>query len=81
MTMAPAGLVASAVIGPGTEMTGGVTSAAALTVTVKVRVAVLPRVSVAVQVTVVVPIGNAKPEAGVHVGVIGPSTMSVAVAV
>ena len=36
--------------------------------------------SVARQVTVVVPTGKVDPEAGVQVGVSGPSTLSVAVA-
>src|SRR5436305_6977947 len=35
----------------------------------------------AVQSTVVVPTGNSDPEAGLHVGVIAPSRLSVAVAV
>jgi hypothetical protein len=59
-------------------MTGGVAS---LTVTLKVLVAVLPAASVAVQVTVVSPSGKVLPEAGVQVGVIEPSTISLAVAV
>lgn len=37
-----------------------------------------PAVSVAEQVTVVVPSANVLPDAGVHVGVSGPSTSSVA---
>jgi len=40
---------------------------------------VLPALSVAAQVTVVAPSGNVAPEAGEQVGVIGPSTRSVAV--
>ena len=46
------------------------------TVTLKVVVAMLPQASVAVHVTVVMPGGNNEPDAGVHVGVMGPSTVS-----
>jgi len=52
-----------------------------VTVTVKLAVEVFPCVSVAVQVTVVVPTANFVPEDGPQVGVIEPSTLSVAVAV
>jgi hypothetical protein len=51
------------------------------TMTVKEQLPILPELSVAVQVTVVIPLGNAVPEAGVQVGVIVPSQLSLAVAV
>ena len=52
-----------------------------VTVTVNVPVPVLPAASVAVQVTVVVPTGKVDPDAGVQVGVSGPSRSSLAEAV
>src|SRR2546422_989019 len=51
------------------------------TVTVKLAEFEFPEESVAVHMTVVVPRGNVEPDAGLHVGVIVPSTSSVAVAV
>jgi hypothetical protein len=42
---------------------------------------VLPCASVAVHVTVVLPTGKVEPDAGEHIGAIGPSTASLAVAV
>jgi hypothetical protein len=63
----------------GTLTTGGVVSSM-LTVTVKDAEPVFPCESVALHVTVVVPTGKVLPDAGLHVGVSGPSTMSVAVA-
>jgi hypothetical protein len=64
----------------GTVITGGVVSLNTI-VTWNDALPVLPWASVAVHVTVVVPTGKFEPEAGVHVGVIGPSTVSLAVAV
>src|SRR5688500_18341802 len=49
-----------------------------VTVTVNVLLSLLPAASVAVQVTVVVPTANVEPEECVHVGVIEPSTISLA---
>ena len=57
---------------------GGVVSC---TVIVKVSVAVLPALSVAVHVTVVIPSGKVLPDGRLQVGVMGPSTASLAVAV
>ena len=48
---------------------------------VKEALPVLPAASVAEQVTVVVPIGKVEPEAGEQVGIIEPSTTSIADAV
>ena len=67
-------------ISDGTVITGGVVSLK-LMFTWNDALPVLPCASVAVHVTVVDPTGNVDPDAGVHVGVIGPSTVSVAVAV
>jgi hypothetical protein len=79
VTSAPCGLVASAAGGAdGSVNSGGVVSC---TMTLNEPVASFPAASVAVQVTSVVPSGNVEPEAGVHSGVIGPSTASLAVAV
>jgi hypothetical protein len=64
----------------GTVIVGGVVSTP-VTVTWNDALPVLPCASVAVQVTVVVPSGNVEPDAGVHVGMIGPSTASLADAV
>jgi hypothetical protein len=77
-TTAPDALVASVVMFAGSVSVGGAESR---TVTVNVPEPVFPRVSEAVHVTVVVPIGNVEPDAGEHVGVIEPSTVSLAVAV
>jgi hypothetical protein len=63
----------------GTFTTGAVVSVS-VTVTVKEAEPVFPCASVALQVTVVVPTGNVLPEAGLHVGVSEPSTMSLALA-
>jgi len=52
--------------------------AGTVTPTAKVLVAVLPAASVAVQVTVVVPTAKSEPEAGVHVALNEPLTVSVA---
>jgi hypothetical protein len=60
-TLAPAGLVASAVLGPGTERVGAVVSR---TLTLNAVEVELPDASVAVHETVVVPSGNVLPEAG-----------------
>lgn len=49
-----------------------------LTVTVKLPFAVFPRLSLAEQLTVFVPAANVDPLAGVHVGVLAPSTRSAA---
>ena len=59
----------------GTVIVGGVLSA---TVTGKLALARLPCASITEQVMLVVPIGNVLPEAGVHVGAITPSTLSIA---
>jgi hypothetical protein len=48
------------------------------TETVKLPVLVLPRESDTEQFTVVGPSGNVDPDAGLHDGVIGPSTLSFA---
>jgi hypothetical protein len=77
-TVAPFELVASAVIGAGTVITGGVVS---WTVTVKVALAALLAASWAEQLTVVLPTGNIDPEARVHATGTEPSTRSVAVTV
>ena len=60
-------------------MTGGVVSTR-FTVTLKVPLVEFECESVAVHVTVVVPTGNVLPEAGLQLGVIAPSRLSVAVA-
>jgi hypothetical protein len=75
-TTAPLGPVAGAVMLGGTVTTGDVVLK---TVTAKVALDLLPWASVAAQFTVVVPIANVAPEAGVHTGVIAPSTSSIAV--
>jgi hypothetical protein len=77
VTGAPDGPVASTGDGCVVVTVGGVVST---TVTVKDPVAWLERESFAVHTTVVAPNGNALPEAGPHVGVTAPSTMSDAVA-
>ena len=60
-------------------ITGAVVSTRT-TVTVKLFWALLPWESVALQVTIVGPTGNLLPEAGLQVGVSGPSTLSFALA-
>jgi hypothetical protein len=77
VTAAPAGPVASAVIGAGTLIAGGVVS---VTVTVNVADALLPAASRAVHVTVVAPVANTLPEAGEHAVASLPSTLSLALA-
>lgn len=74
-TAAPEGPVASTVVAPGTVMVGLVVSC---TVTPKDALALLPEESVAVQVTVVAPSGKVLPEDGEQLGVMLPSTLSVA---
>jgi hypothetical protein len=64
---------------PGTVITGGVVSTR-FTVTEKLPLAEFECASVAVQVTVVVPTGNVLPEAGLQLGVIAPSRLSLALA-
>ena len=54
--------------------------AAGDTVTLKVPGVVRPPLSVTEQLTVVVPSGNVLPDAGVQLGVRGPSSASLAVA-
>ena len=78
IAVAPDELVASFVMLEGTVTTGAVVSP---TVTVNVLLPVFRYASVAVQVTVVVPIAKVEPETGEQVGVIAPSTLSVAEAV
>ena len=78
VTVAPLGPVASVVILAGRLKVGGVVSR---TVTVKLPFAVFPALSFAEQLTVVAPMAKVLPEAGVQVGVIGPSTSSIAEAV
>jgi len=80
VTAAPLGLVASTVMSPGTATFGGVVSTST-TVTVKDAVPVFPCASVALQMTVVVPTGKVLPDLGLQLGVSGPSTLSVALAV
>src|SRR5215471_5167476 len=67
----------------GRVTTGGVVSPPCdwLTTIVKLAEPVLPWASVAEHVTRVEPIGNAVPDAGVHVAVTEPSTRSLALAV
>ncbi len=76
-TAAPAALVASFVMFPGTVSTGAVVST---TVTVKVlAMLILPVASFAVQDTVVVPTGNVEPLVGEQVTTGAGSTASAAV--
>src|ERR1043165_1770173 len=63
---------------PGVNTDGPLVST---TLMVKLAVRVLPCASVAEQLTGVGPKANCEPDAGVHNGVIDPSTVSVAVAV
>src|SRR2546425_8292710 len=78
VTVAPAALVASAVIGAGQLTVGAVVSR---TVTANEQVLVLCAASKAVQVTVVLPRAKVLPLAGEQVTLSVPSTMSLAVAV
>jgi len=78
LTATPAASVASAARLPGPVTTGAVVST---TVTVKLALPRLPWASVAEQLTTVGPSGNVEPLAGAHTGAIGPSRLSVAVAV
>src|SRR6267143_964495 len=71
--MAPAELVASAVMSIFVAIVGGVVSC---TITLKNDKAELPVVSLAVHVTLVSPNGNVEPETGVHVATPGGSTSS-----
>ena len=75
-TTAPAELVASTVIVPGTVNVGAFVSA---TVTAKTALVLLPCESVAVQPIVVAPIGNVVPEAGAQLVATLRSTRSLAV--
>jgi len=75
-TAAPAALVASAVISPGTVTEGAVVSR---TVTVKRPFETLCDASSAVQVTVVEPIGKVSPESWLHATLGLGSTLSIAV--
>jgi hypothetical protein len=75
LTTAPNEPAASLEMLAGTVTSGEVVST---TVIVKVALPVLLCASVAEQVTLVVPIAKVEPEAGEQVGVIAPSTMSVA---
>ena len=75
---APAGLVASRVMGGGIVIEGAVVST---TITWNEADPGLPCESVAVQVTVVLPSGKRLPDTGAQVGVMLPSTRSNAVAV
>src|SRR5262245_34895820 len=76
VTVAPAALAASVVIGPGIDRTGGVAST---TLTLKVAGAdVLPTASRAVQATVVTPSGNVAPDEGLHETLGAESTRSAA---
>jgi hypothetical protein len=68
--------VASAVIGAGGVIEGGVVST---TDTVKEELALFPVVSEALHETVVVPSANVPPDAGRQVTTTAPSTISVAV--
>jgi hypothetical protein len=78
LTAAPFALPAGTVMFDGTLTTGGVVST---TETLNVRVVALPALSVTLHVTLAVPRPKVVPERGVHVGVSGPSTASVADAV
>jgi hypothetical protein len=78
VTILPDALVASAMMFDGSVRVGAVVS---LTVIVNDAVPVFPAASVAEQLTVVVVIGKVEPDAGLHVAVIEPSTLSVAVTV
>ena len=75
VTTAPAAEVAETVILAGNDSVGGVVST---TVTLKLALPVLPAASVAEQLTVVVPNAKVEPDAGKQLGVIVPSTLSLA---
>jgi hypothetical protein len=79
VTRAPSLLVARVLIGPGTEMSGGVSSAdrARVTMTLKLLVARLSAASCAEHLTVVLPILNTLPEGGSQRGWSGPSRLSI----
>jgi hypothetical protein len=77
LTVAPDGPDASTVMFAGRLRTGGVVSR---TMMLKLAEAALPALSVARQVTVVEPSPNTEPERGVQIGVIAPSTASLAAA-
>lgn len=76
-TTRPATLVASALIGDGSESVGAVVSR---TVTVNEPLPVLPAASVELQFTVVAPGANVEPEAGAHANAGLPLTASLALA-
>ena len=78
LAVAPDGPVASMVIFAGTVTVGGVVST---TDTLKLALAMLPATSVAEQLIVVAPSGKVEPEAGEQLGVMAPSTRSLAEAV
>jgi hypothetical protein len=65
----------------GLDMMGAEGAVVSCTLILKDADAVFPCVSIAEQLTIVVPIENVEPEDGEQVGVIEPSTLSVAVAV
>lgn len=75
LATAPEGPVASTVMLAGTVTVGGVVST---TDTLKLALLVLPAASLAEQLTVVVPSGKIEPEAGEQLGVMEPSTRSLA---
>ena len=79
VTTLPPRVFASSTMLSSWSITGAVVS---VMVTVNVIVVTaLPSLSLTSQLTVVVPLGNRKPDAGTQVGVRGPSTISLAVAV
>src|ERR1022692_306967 len=79
-TVFPEAVVVVVVMSEGTVTTGAVVSTS-VTVTLKDLEPVLPCASVALQVTVVVPSVKLAPEAGVQLGGMGPSMLSLADAV
>ena len=76
-TVAPSGLIASAVTLSGAPIDGGCVST---TVMVKLAVAELPELSTAVQCTIVFPSGNVPPDSASHKTDATPEPESVAVA-
>lgn len=78
MTVAPAELVAVAVMSAVEEIVGGAGGTNGLIVITSVVVPVRPLVSVALHVTVVCPTGNFVPETGLHVAGMVPSMASIA---
>jgi hypothetical protein len=78
LIVAPEGPVASTVMLAGTFTVGGVVST---TDTLKLALPVFPAASVAEQLTVTVPRAKVEPEEGEQLGVIAPSTRSLAEAV